>query len=342
MEYRILGKSGIRVSRLGFGGIPIQRVDVREVRPVLEVLKEGGVNFIDSARAYTVSESFIGEAIQNDRQEWIVATKSMARTRAEMTRDIDISLKELKTDYIDLYQLHNIKSAEELEKVLAPGGALDALIEAKKAGKIREIGVTTHNKDLLKKLLEAYDFATMMLPLNLVETDKEDAFLDAKNKGVGTIAMKPLAGGFFGENQEFPADVALYYLKSFLPVDIVLVGMAEVEEARRNLEIFNNEVDLAKKMEEVKEKASFAAREFCRRCGYCQPCPEGIGIPSIFVLETYYDRYNLAGWAIERYRNTPVKADACKECGLCESRCPYGLPIRRKLKVVHQKLFVNN
>ncbi|GAV26269.1 hypothetical protein ciss_22020 [Carboxydothermus islandicus] len=338
MEYRVLGKSGLKVSRLGFGGIPIQRKNIREVRPVLDVLKEGGVNFIDSARAYTVSESFIGEAIKHDRKDWVVATKSMARTYSDMARDIDISLSELQTDYIDIYQLHNIKSEEEMNRVLAPGGALEALNDAKQAGKIRAIGVTTHNKDLLKKLLAAYDFETMMLPLNLVETDKEDAFIHAQKLGVGTIAMKPLAGGFFGENQEFPADVALYYLKNFSAVDVILVGMAEVNEARQNLEIFNLEVDLAAKVEALKEKASFATREFCRRCGYCQPCPVGIGIPTIFVLEAYYDRYGLPGWAIDRYRNLAVKADACQECGLCETRCPYGLPIRKKLKIVHQKL----
>ena len=135
MEYRVLGKTGLKISRLGFGGIPIQRIDAEGTRQLMLKMKEAGINYIDTARGYTVSEEFLGEALEGIRNDFIIATKSMARTKEAMAADIDISLKNLKTDYIDLYQVHNATPAQ-LDQVMAPGGALEALLEAKRDGKI--------------------------------------------------------------------------------------------------------------------------------------------------------------------------------------------------------------
>ena len=143
MEYRVLGKSGLKISRLGFGGIPIQRIEAGDTKPLMRQLLEAGVNYIDTARGYTVSESYLGEALEGIREHFVLATKSMARDKEGMARDIDISLANLKTDYIDLYQIHNPTPAD-IDKVIAPGGALEALMEAKAAGKIGHIGITLH------------------------------------------------------------------------------------------------------------------------------------------------------------------------------------------------------
>ena len=155
MEYRVLGKTGLKVSRMGFGGIPIQKIDAEGTKKLMVKLAEAGINYIDTARGYTVSEEYLGYALEGIRDKFILATKSMNRTKEGMAADIDISLKNLRTDYIELYQVHN-PSPAELEQVLAPGGALEALLEAKAAGKIGHIGITFHSLEdrLVKKFMK--------------------------------------------------------------------------------------------------------------------------------------------------------------------------------------------
>ena len=168
MEYVPLGKSGFKISRKGFGGIPIQRIDAAGTKKLMEVLVENGVNYIDTARGYTVSESFIGEAIEGMRDKFVLATKSMARTKEAMAKDIDISFKNLRTDYIDLYQIHN-PSMEQFMQVIGPDGALEALMEARAAGKIGHIGVTLHSLEIFEKAVEMDWIETIMFPYNIVE-----------------------------------------------------------------------------------------------------------------------------------------------------------------------------
>ena len=172
MEYRILGKTGLKVSRMGFGGIPIQRIDAEGTKTLMHAMKDMGINYIDSARGYSVSEEYIGYGLEGIREHFILATKSMARTKEAMAKDIDISLKNYRTDWIDIYQMHN-PSLQELEAVQAPGGALEALLEAKAAGKIRHIGITAHSAKVFEAALELDWVETVMFPYNIVETQGE-------------------------------------------------------------------------------------------------------------------------------------------------------------------------
>ena len=169
MQYRKLGQTGLTISRLGFGGIPIQRIDAEGTKALIQKLKEAGVNYIDTARGYTVSESYLGQALEGMRDHFVLATKSMARTKQAMAADIETSLTNLKTDYIDLYQVHN-PNMEQLEQVTAPGGALEALVEARAAGKIGHIGLTAHSKEVFEKALTLDWVETIMFPYNIVET----------------------------------------------------------------------------------------------------------------------------------------------------------------------------
>ena len=194
MEYRILGKTGLEISRLGFGGIPIQKIDAEGTKALIRELIKEGINFIDTARGYTVSEEYLGFALEGVRDNFVLATKSMARTKEAMAKDIDISLKNLRTDYIDLYQVHN-PGAKDVEQVMAPGGALEALCEAKKAGKIGHIGITLHSVDLFKQALDLPWVETIMFPYNIVETQGEELIAQCADKNIGFICMKPLAGG---------------------------------------------------------------------------------------------------------------------------------------------------
>jgi predicted aldo/keto reductase-like oxidoreductase len=259
----------------------------------------------------------------------VLATKSMARTREAMAADIDISLKNLCTDYIDLYQVHN-PGPKDLETVIAPGGALEALLEARQAGKIGHIGITLHSADMFQKALELSWVETIMFPYNLVETQGEDLIRICGQKGIGYIAMKPLAGGAIED-----ATLALRFIGQNSNVSVVIPGMAEEKELQQNLAAVADTTPLSlEEKQKINRIRSTLGTQFCRRCNYCAPCPMGIGIPGIFVLEGYFSRYNLQDWAMTRYNGTPVKASACIGCGACEARCPYQLPIRKMLKNV--------
>ena len=304
MEYTTLGKTGLRVSRMGFGGIPIQKVDASVTRKLMERLAECGVNYIDTARGYTVSESFLGEALEGGlREKFVLATKSMSRTKEAMAQDIETSLHNLRTDYIDLYQIHN-PSLAELEQVAAPGGALEALLEAKAAGRIGHIGVTAHMASVFEKALT----------MDWVET-------------VMFICMKPMAGGALED-----ARLALRFIRQNENVSVVIPGMYDVREIDQNLEAME---DVSPLTEAEKAKLDAIRKElgtqFCRRCNYCQPCTAGISISGIFVLEGYLNRYGLGDWARQRYAAMGQKAGDCVGCGACEKRCPYQLPIRQML-----------
>ena len=327
MEYITLGKTGLRVSRMGFGGIPIQKVDASVTHALMERLAQRGVNYIDTARGYTVSEQFLGEALEGGlREKFVIATKSMARTKEAMARDIDISLKNLRTDYIDLYQIHN-PSLAELEQVLAPGGALEALMEAKAAGKIRHLGLTAHMAAVFERALELDWVETVMFPYNIVETQGEELMAKCREKNVGFICMKPMAGGALED-----ARLALRFIRQNENVSVVIPGMYDIREIDENLSAMEDisalTSDEIAKIETIRKELG---TQFCRRCNYCQPCTAGISISGIFVLEGYLQRYGLGDWAQKRYDALNKKAGDCVGCGACEKRCPYQLPIRQML-----------
>ena len=327
MEYRTLGKTGLEISRLGFGGIPIQKIDAEGTRELMGELVKEGVNFIDTARGYTVSEEYLGFALEGLRERFVLATKSMARTKEAMARDIDISLKNLRTDYIDLYQIHN-PGAKDLEQVMAPGGALEALYDAKASGKIGHIGITLHSVDLFRQAVEMPWVETIMFPYNIVETQGEELIAQCTRKNIGFICMKPLAGGAIED-----AATAMRFVVSNPHVTVVIPGMADTAEIAQNVSATSDTSPLTaeeqQKIAEIKERLG---TNFCRRCNYCAPCTAGINISAVFLFEGYYSRYDLKDWASDRYAQLAKKASDCIECGVCESRCPYHLPIRQMLK----------
>lgn len=327
MKYVTLGKTGLKVSKAGLGGIPIQKSTVEEVKKLIQALVEKGVNYIDTARGYTVSEQLLGEALEGCRDQFILATKSMSRTREAMEKDIETGLTNLRTDYIDLYQIHN-PSMEDLDKVLAEGGALEALMAAKKAGKIGHIGMTAHSIQVFERALDLDWVETFMFPYNIVESQGTEMMARCTEKNIGFIAMKPLAGGAIED-----AALALRYICANPDVTIVIPGMYSEKEVEQNLAAVSDESPLTEeekeKLEQVRESLG---TNFCRRCNYCQPCTAGINISGVFLFAGYLQRYDLGAWGYSRYQTLSAKADDCVECGACEERCPYHLPIREMLK----------
>lgn len=328
MQIRELGQTGLEVSVIGFGGIPIQRIDLHEAQAVVDRALTGGVNFFDTARGYTDSESKLGQILQGRREQVFLATKSMARTKVDMAAEIERSLRDLQTDYIDLYQIHNVKDPKALEQVLSSSGALAALQEAKAQGKVRHIGITGHIPDILVQALKTGEFATVQFPINTVElTALQELLPLAKELKVGTIAMKPFAGGAI-QNR---VGALRFILEQ--GIDVVIPGMDQVEQVEENLQAGQEIATLTEaERRQLEAEAKQLGESFCRRCEYCQPCPKGIDIPLVFLLDGYWSRYNLQGWARERYQPLAAKAADCIECGQCEERCPYQLPIRKMLK----------
>ena len=328
MERRKLSIAKCWVARIGLGGIPIQRNDVVDCIKLVDYLEEAGVNFIDTARGYTCSEEYLGEALKGRRDKFIIATKSMARTYDLMKRDIEISLNNLQTNYIDLYQIHNLKSADEYDVVMSDKGAYKALLEAKEKGLIGSIGITSHSSDFLNKVLDDNLFQTIQFPYNIVEDKNKELFKKAHDKGIVTICMKPLAGGAIDNGQ-----VALKFLLNDENVDIIIPGMKDQKEAKVNISAEKGEYTQQEKeyIEKIKMELN---NDFCRRCGYCLPCTKGIDIPSCFMFQGYFERYDLKDWAISRYEAMKVHASDCVNCGKCLKRCPYSLNIPKKLQEV--------
>ena len=332
MEYRILGKTGLKISRMGFGGIPIQRIDAEGTKALMHRLMEAGVNFIDTARGYTVSEEYLGFALEGIRDKFVLATKSMATTKEAMAADIDRSLQNLRTDYIDLYQIHN-PSPAAYETILAPGGALEALLEARQAGKIGHIGLTTHSTELLAAAMEQPWVETLMFPYNIVETQATELIAHCAEKNIGFIDMKPLAGGAIED-----AALALRFIAANPDVTVIIPGMAEPGELDQNLAAVEDTAPLTpEEWERIEAIRSRLGTQFCRRCNYCAPCTAGIPISAVFLMEGYLSRYGLEDWARARYDALAAHASDCVDCGACEPRCPYGLPIRQMLKTAAQR-----
>ena len=328
MNYVSLGNTGLKVSQVSFGGIPIQRADAANTMAVVNALEARGINFIDTARGYTVSEEYLGAALEGRREKFIIATKSMSRDAEGMTRDIGISLSNLRTDYIDLYQIHNLPE-KDFDKVFGPGGAYEALCDAKAAGKVRHIGATAHNADVLRRLVEEYGdkIETLMFPYNIVETQGHDIMAAARKKGIGTIAMKPMAGGNLDD-----WNLALRFIAAAGVIDVSIPGMGSVEEVHRNADAADGFSPLtAEELAQCDAIRKELGSEFCRRCGYCAPCTVGIDIPSNFLMSNYRRKYGLSDWAVSRYQGLAHHAGECIGCGACESRCPYELPIRKML-----------
>ena len=310
MEYRILGKTGLRVSRLGLGGIPIQRIDAEGTKNLVHKMAEMGVNYIDTARGYTVSEEYLGYALEGIRDRFVLATKGRATSREDMKADIEKSLRNLRTDHIDLYQFHN-PSDQALDQILAPGGALEGALEAKEAGKIGHIGITTHSVAIFARALELPWVETIMFPYNIVENQAQELIEKCAEKNIGFICMKPLAGGAIEDGR-----LALRYIAANEHITEIIPGMAEPRELEQNLAGISDTSPLTEAekaaMQHIRDSLG---TQFCRRCNYCAPCTVGISIPSAFLFEGYLSRYGLEDWARDRYKTMAHTAGECIGCG---------------------------
>jgi predicted aldo/keto reductase-like oxidoreductase len=333
MKYRRLGRTGLMVSCVGFGALPFAGLNREEAGAVLNAALDAGVNFVDTARGYKESEQLIGLSAAHRRKEYHLASKSRARREDRILEDLGASLSLLKTDWLDLYQVHYVNTPDDLRAVLEKGGALDVFKKLKARGPVKYIGITGHNAGVLLDAAKTGEFDTVQGALSYVE--KEKTILDligyCAENDIGFIVQKPLAGGAITA-----APACLKWILQY-PVSTVIPGMVTTAQVACNTAVADGPYPLSgREREELDAIAAALDKTFCRRCYYCHPaCPENIRIG--VILEFYEKAKIPENRDLSRrwYRGYTVNASNCTECGSCLPECPYGLPIVDMLKEAH-------
>lgn len=327
MRYQQLGNTGLTVSELGFGGIPILRLESSLAERIVSHAFEKGITFFDTANAYRDSEEKMGRAFAGMRNKVVIATKTMRRDGPGALEQLELSLKRLQTDYIDLFQLHQVAQENVWQTITAPGGALEVLQKAKEAGKIRFLGVTSHSRPMAIKLIQTGLFSTVQFPFNFIEeAASADLHPEARRLGVGILVMKPFAGGVIDN-----ATVAFKFLRQF-PDAIPLPGfdsLEAVDEVVSFYETPNRVSDEDEAMMQTYRRE--LGQQFCRRCEYCQPCPQGVMITPAMGYQVVARRMSPAV-SVDFSRAAMETVPQCIDCGVCLQRCPYNLPIPTMLK----------
>lgn len=321
MKYRKLGSTNLKVSVIGLGGIPLQRISIEESRCVIEAAKEMGINYIDTAKDYTDSEIKIG--LSGYSNDLYVFSKSKSTSKDGIIADVKNTINNINKDVVDLFQLHNVKTLDWSDP-------LEGLRLCQEDGLINHIGVSSHSIDIAEKLIQSGDFSVVTIALNFIEREGIRLLDLADEHDVGILAMKPLIGGAISQNNVVPA--LSYALEQ--NISSVMVGMDRIEQVLNNVKAVDytlTDYDRGYLVHETSELKD----DLCRRCGYCLPCSAGIDIPKMFLLYTYHIRYGLQDWSNSRYKKEAYNASECIECGTCEGKCPYNIPIINKMKEVH-------
>jgi predicted aldo/keto reductase-like oxidoreductase len=326
MEKVRLGRTNLEVTRLGWGGIPIQRVEESQAVSVVRAVVGMGVELLDTARAYTNSEHRIGLALREIDKPVILSSKSQVRTN-KIYDDVRESLRQLQVKRISIYHLHNISKFEDYEKVMGPGGAYEGLKRARDERLIDHLGLTSHSLNVLERVLEENHFEVIMTCYSFLEPDAGKKVIPlARSKDVGLLTMKPFSGGVIDE-----AGVALRFLLS-TPGIVPIPGSETLERARENWRIFIEARQLTEEDESrIKMLRQEFDRQFCRRCDYCQPCSQGINIQLMMGLKSVIKRFGNPD-EVSWIKGVVEKARDCIECGECLPRCPYQLPIPELIK----------
>ena len=327
MQYSKLGNTDLTISELGFGCIPIIRLDVEQAVNVLQHAYDRGITFYDTANMYRDSEEKIGKAFAGKRDKIVIATKTLSRDAETVTRHIENSLRMLKTDYIDLFQFHQVAHEHEFDAITAPDGALEAVARARAAGKIRHVGFSSHSLAMALKLVKTGMFATVQFPFNFIEDEpKHELFPEAVQRGMGIIAMKPFAGGVIDN-----ADIVFKFLRQF-PEVTPIPGFDSVEYVDQVVSFYQQPNRIIETDRETMENYRVTlGKKFCRRCEYCQPCPEGVMITTAMGYNVIASRMS-PKVSIEFCKVVMESVLNCIECGECVERCPYELPIPDMLK----------
>jgi len=318
-----LGKTGLEVSRVGMGGIPLTRPTEADAADLVRRAVELGVTFFDTARGYGDSEKRLGMGLKGRRGEVVIATKGGAKALEQ----IEESLRQLQTDYIDVWQFHGVNTESAYEFVMTQGPYEQAQ-QALRDGKIRHLGLTSHTPDVAARAVESGDYETVQFPLNLLYPEAIERLAPAaKEHDVGLIGMKPFAGGRLDN-----ANLAIRYLLQFDNI-VPDPGIEKPEEIEEIVGIVNSGAwDLtAEDQQAIERTREKVGTVFCRRCGYCSPCPEGVAIVPLMNVDILAELWD-PEWFFSFIEEPIASAAKCIDCGACEEKCPYNLPIREMIR----------
>ncbi len=326
MQKTRLGRTGLMVTRSSFGALPIQRISFDEAKKILLKAYKGGINFYDTARMYTDSEEKLGYAFSDIRKDIIIATKSVATDRKTLLEHLETSLKNIKTDYVDILQLHNPGVLPDPED---PESSYAGMIEAKKKGMVRFVGITNHRIKTAIQAVESGLYDTMQFPLNSISSDIDLELIEiCKKKDVGLIAMKAMSGGLITNSASTFA-----FLRQFDNV-VPIWGIQREAELDEFLQLEKNPPELTDELWEViKRDRTELAGNFCRACGYCMPCPVGIEIPTQARISLLMRRAPYQPFLSDEFKEKMELINKCIECGQCKNHCPYSIDTPNLLKL---------
>ena len=324
MKTITLGQTGITTPQNAFGALPVQRVDMETAVKILRRAYEGGMTFFDTARVYTDSEEKLGAAFDGMRDKIYIASKTMAKTPEKFWEDLNTTLNNLRTDYLDIYQFHCVGQC------YAPGdgtGMYEAMLEAKAQGKIRHIGITAHKIGVAEEIVKSGLYETLQFPFSYLATDRDIALVKScEEAGMGFIAMKGLSGGLLTNSHACMAFMSQY---NVLPI----WGIQKMSELEEWLRFFGKEPEMTDEIRAfIENDRKELLGDFCRGCGYCAPCTVGIVINQCARMSQMIRRSTSAAWLSETWQAEMKKIEDCVDCGICKTRCPYELDIPTLLR----------
>ncbi len=327
MEHVRLGKTDIVVNKNGFGALPIQRISVNDAVFLLQKAFRNGITFFDTARFYTDSEVKLGIAFEGMRDKVFIASKTGAATAKDFWKDLDITLSNLKTDYLDLYQFHNPDFCPR------PGdesGLYDAMLQAKEQGKIRHIGITNHRFGVAEEAIESDLYETLQFPFSYLSQEKEITLVEkCRQKDMGFLAMKALAGGLITNSSAAYAFLAQEVFSHVLPI----WGVQRKSELDEFITYIENPPVMTEELQDyIMKDRQELSKEFCRGCGYCMPCPVGVEINTCARMSLLIRRAPSSAQLTEDMQKKMLLIDQCRNCGACKDQCPYNLDTPALLK----------
>lgn len=325
MQTMTLGRTGLDVTRTSFGVLPLQRVDVDEAGRILRRAYDAGINFYDTARGYTDSEEKIGRSLSDVRNSIVIATKSGATTRQKLVTDLETSLRNLRTDYVDLLQLHN---PGKLPDPHDPDSSYAGLMEVQRKGMARFVGITSHSRERAVEAVRSGLYSTLQYPFCYLSSEQDMALIEmCREQGMGVIAMKPLSGGLLTN-----ARAAFAFLRQYDNL-VPIWGIQRMNELEEFLQLDANPPALDDAIVAVIERDRCElSHQFCRACGYCLPCSAEIPIPMAARMGLLLRRMPYQQFLTDQWRDNMRRITDCTECGQCRERCPYGLDAPALLK----------
>lgn len=318
MDMVTLGSTGITVNKNGFGALPIQRISQEDAVRLIRRAYDGGIRFFDTARFYTDSECKLGQALEGIREQVYIATKTAAETAEDFWKDLNTSLGNLRTDYIDLYQFHNPAWCPK------PGdgtGVYEAMLEAKAKGMVRHIGITNHRLAVAKEAIASGLYETLQFPFSYISGEQERELVAlCRERNMGFIAMKALSGGLITNS------AAAYAFEAQFDNVLPIWGVQRERELDEFLSYIDNPPALTPELQAVIDRdREQLCGEFCRGCGYCMPCPVGIEINSCARMSLMLRRAPAQSWLTPEWQEKMKRIEQCLHCGRCKGKCPYGL-----------------